>query len=170
MLEEEVKTMIASKPQSAWRFDLKTLVGSGDRIGLVTLPFLVAGVVLNIAFPSFFAVGGPPAVLLLVSVAVLLAGCAIWFWSVALILARVPRGELITRGPYALMKHPIYTSVALLVLPWLGFLLNTWLGVAVGVVLYVASRRFARDEEAALAKTFGVRWHTYTRRVLLPWL
>lgn len=34
------------------------------------------------------------------------------------------------------MKHPLYTAVALLVLPWLGFLLNTWLGALVGVVPY----------------------------------
>ncbi len=40
--------------------NIRALVGSGDRIGLVTLPFLVAGVVLNIVFPSLFTVGCPP--------------------------------------------------------------------------------------------------------------
>ena len=40
--------------------NVRALVGSGDRIGLVTLPFLVVGVVLNIAFPAVFTVGGPP--------------------------------------------------------------------------------------------------------------
>ena len=30
------------------------------------------------------------------------------------------------------MKHPLYTIVALLVLPWIGFLLNTWLGALIG--------------------------------------
>jgi hypothetical protein len=39
--------------------NLRALVGSGDRIGLVTLPFLVVGVFLNIAFPAVFMVGGP---------------------------------------------------------------------------------------------------------------
>jgi hypothetical protein len=37
-----------------------TLVGSGDKIGRATLPFAVAGIVLNVAFPAFFSVGGPP--------------------------------------------------------------------------------------------------------------
>ena len=27
-----------------------------------------------------------------------------------LILARVPRGELVTTGPFALVKHPLYTA------------------------------------------------------------
>ena len=39
---------------------LKRLIGSGDRIMLLTLPFLIAGVILNISFPAFFSVGGPP--------------------------------------------------------------------------------------------------------------
>lgn len=149
---------------------LKTLVGSGDRIGLFTLPFLVVGLVLNVAYPALFDVGGPPTALRAVSVAVLATGVAIWAWSVALIVTRVPRGELITTGPYALVKHPLYTSVALLVLPWLGFLLNTWLGALVGVAMYVGSRMFAPAEDAALSQAFGAAWTRYTRAVKIPWL
>jgi protein-S-isoprenylcysteine O-methyltransferase Ste14 len=150
--------------------DLKTLVGSGDRIMLATLPVVVGGVLLNVVFPSFFAVGGPPPVLAGVSIAVSLAGVTIWLWSVGLILRKVPRGELITTGPFALMKHPIYTSVALFVVPWVGFLLNTWIGVAIGVAMCLAARRFAPDEEAELAERFGGAWEDYRGRVLITWL
>ena len=150
--------------------DLKRLVGSGDRIMLLTLPFLIGGLALNIVRPSLFSVGGPPAVLKVISIIILIPGVAIWLWSVVLILTRVPQRKLITWGPYALVKHPLYTSVALLVLPWIGFLFNTWLGVLVGLVLYVASRRFAPEEERALAKTFGAAWDEYCRRVWIPWL
>jgi protein-S-isoprenylcysteine O-methyltransferase Ste14 len=152
------------------RRSLKALVGVGDRIGLFTLPFLIVGLILNVAYPSVFDVGGPPTALRVVSVAVLAAGVAIWAWSVTLIVTHVPRAELITRGPYAVVKHPLYTAVALLVLPWLGFLLNTWLGALVGVVMYVASRMFALAEEAALSKTFGAAWTEYSKAVKIPWL
>ena len=87
-----------------------------------------------------------------------------------LLLSKVPRGELITHGPYAVVKHPLYTGAALLVLPWLGFLFNTWLGAAIGIVLYVASRIFAPAEEVELAQTFGGAWDAYTAEVRLPWL
>lgn len=148
---------------------LRPLVGSGDKIGLLVLPFLVGGVILNLAFPSLFSVGGPPAILRLISLLVLVPGVAIWAWCVVLIVTKVPRGELITGGPYAVVKHPLYTSVALLVLPWIGFLLNTWLGAAVGIVLYVGDRIFAPEEEAALSKSFGSRWDAYSRTVWMPW-
>jgi protein-S-isoprenylcysteine O-methyltransferase Ste14 len=149
---------------------LKLLVGSGDKIGLFTLPFLLIGVGLNVAYPSAFQVGGPPRGLWVVSVVALMAGVTIWIWSVLLILRNVPRGELITTGPYRLVKHPLYAGVALLVLPWLGFLVNSWLGAVIGTVLYLANRRFAPEEEAELSETFGCAWDDYRNIVKIRWL
>lgn len=149
---------------------LKMLVGSGERIGLLTLPFLVIGLASNILIPSWFEVGGPPFVLKAISIVMLVPGLIIWIWSVALILQKVPRDELITGGPYALVKHPLYTGVALLVLPWAGFLLNTWLGALLGIVLYLGSRLFAPEEEEGLARSFGTAWEQYCERVKVPWL
>lgn len=149
---------------------LKALIGSGDKIALLTLPFVVVGLIANVMVPTLFDVGGPSDLLRAISIVVLIPGVTIWIWSVVLILEKVPRGELITSGPYALMKHPIYTSVALLVLPWIGFLLDTWLGALIGIVLYVASRTYAPAEEEALAATFGPAWEAYCATVKLPWL
>ena len=149
---------------------LQVLVGSGDRIMLLTLPFLIVGLILNILFPSFFRVGGPSAAVKVISIVLLIPGVAIWLWSVVQILTRVPRKELITDGPYALVKHPLYTGVGLFVLPWVGLLLNTWLGVLVGLVLYVASRIFAPEEEKPLSRAFGAAWDEYCKRVKIPWL
>lgn len=149
---------------------LRDLVGAGDKIGLVTAPVVLVGVVANLAMPASFAVGGPSDPLRLASVIVLVAGLVVWAWSVVLILTKVPRHELITNGPYAVVRHPLYSGVALLVLPWAGFLLNTWLGLVIGVVLYGASRLFAPREEEELAQAFGPAWQRYRDAVLIPWL
>lgn len=149
---------------------LKELVGSGDKIILFTLPFIIIGLILNIMFPSFFSVGGPSMLMKLISIVICIIGVVIWLWSVVLILIKVPKKELITYGPYALNRHPIYNGVAILVLPWLGFLLNSWLGVVIGAALLLGSRIFSPEEEKALAKTFGAAWDNYCREVLIPWL
>jgi len=149
---------------------LLELVGAGDKIGLLVLPVLAGGLLLNILFPSLFSVGGPPAVLKVISLVALAPGVTIWLWSVVLILTKARDGELITGGPYALVKHPLYTGVALLVLPWLGFLLNTWLGALIGAVLYVGSKMFSHEEEEELARTFGSAWDEYCEKVAVPWL
>ncbi len=150
--------------------NLKDLVGSGDKLGLFTLPFIVIGIGLNLLFPKFFSVGGPSTILQVISIIVLIPGIAIWIWTVYLILTVVPKKKLITNGPYVLVRHPLYVGVALLVIPWLGFLLNSWVGVVIGGALYIASRMFAPDEEKPLAKTFGAFWEEYKAKVLLPWL
>ena len=149
---------------------LKILVGSGRKIGLFTLPFLVTGVILNVIFPQAFSVGGPTDTLKWISVVLLVPGITVWIWSVVLILVKVPRHELITNGPYALLLHPLYTGLALLVLPWAGFLMNTWLGLLTGLAVYAGSRIYAPEEEKILTRIFGEKWDTYRKKVLLPWL
>jgi len=158
------------RPGRRPRLRLGALIGSGDRIGGFILPFVLVGVALNIAFPEAFSVGGPPSWLRVVSALVLAVGVVVWAWSVLLILTKVRAGDLVTTGPYSLVKHPLYTSVALLVLPWLGFLLDTWLGALIGIALYLASRLFAPAEEADLAGRFGPQWDAYCRHVKVPWL
>jgi protein-S-isoprenylcysteine O-methyltransferase Ste14 len=150
--------------------NLKTLVGSGDRIGLLTLPFLIIGLILNIAFPPLFNVGGPSIALRVISIVILIPGVTTWIWSVVLILTRVPKRQLITNGPYSIVKHPLYTGVTLLVLPWIGFLFNTWLGALIGIVMYIGSRIFSPEEEKILSKTFGIAWDEYCKKVKIPWL
>ena len=150
--------------------DLKKLMGSGDRIALFALPFAIIGFAVQIADPTRLAVDGSAQPTRAIAIFVLTVGALTWAWSVGLILSRVPRGELITTGPYAVVKHPLYTSVGLLVLPAVGVLLGTWLGAVIGVAVYVGSRLFAPAEEAQLRQQFGSEWDAYTRSVKLPWL
>jgi protein-S-isoprenylcysteine O-methyltransferase Ste14 len=152
------------------KLDIKKLVGSGDKIGLFTLPFIFIGLVFNIANPSFFGVGGPPYILKWVSIGILIVGIINWIWSVVLIITKVTQNKLITNGPYSIVRHPLYTGVAFLVIPWVGFLCNTWLGVFIGIALYVGSRLYSPYEEKFLSKTFGTKWDLYNKKVRIPWL
>lgn len=150
--------------------NLKVLVGNGRKIGLLTLPFLILGLTLNILYPYVFSVGGPSTALTITSLIVLIPGVVVWIWSVFLILTKIPRKELITTGPYSLVKHPLYTGVALLVLPWVGILFNSWLGIVIGLIVYLGSRIFSPEEEKILSKIFGASWDAYCKKVKLPWV
>ncbi|GAY15799.1 isoprenylcysteine carboxylmethyltransferase family protein [Mycobacterium sp. shizuoka-1] len=77
------------------------------------------------------------------------------------LLARVDANhELITDGPFALIRHPIYTGIVgayvstLLVVPTIGFL--------IAVLLIALSHDVrARVEERVLTEAFGSRYSTY---------
>jgi protein-S-isoprenylcysteine O-methyltransferase Ste14 len=107
---------------------------------------------------------------LVAGVVFLLTGVPMWLVAAVQLLVDVPRKTLITSGPFRLMLHPVYTSVALLVCPGLGLVLDTWLGPALGAVLYVSSRIFSGSEEKILATDFPTEYPAYRERVLLPWL
>jgi protein-S-isoprenylcysteine O-methyltransferase Ste14 len=150
--------------------DLRRLVGRGDRIALFAVPFVLAGAALQMADPAVLAVDGSSTAVRAIAILTLAVGLLGWVWSVGLILWHVPRGELIKSGPYAVAKRPLYTSVALLVLPAIGILLDTWLGAIIGVAVYAGSRLFSPAEEAQLRQQFGTDWDAYARSVWLPWL
>lgn len=149
---------------------IKALIGSGDKIVLFTLPFLVIGLVLNNIYPESFGVGGPPLQCLVISSFLLVIGITIWIWSVYLILKYASKGKLITSGPFAIVKHPLYTAVSLLVIPWIGFLCNSWVGIVIGLAMFIGNRIFAREEERLLSQTFGDSWEEYKKKVKIPWL
>jgi protein-S-isoprenylcysteine O-methyltransferase Ste14 len=149
---------------------LRVLVGSGHRIGLFALPVLVAGLLIQFFLPDALAVGELSTAWTVAAWVCLAVGVTGWLWSVALILTRIPRGELITTGPYRVVRHPLYVSVSLLVLPAAGVLLGSWLGALVGIALYCGSRIFAPEEETRLAERFGLEWDRYRHSVWLPQL
>ena len=71
--------------------------------------------------------------------------------------------QLVTHGPYAWVRHPMYLGLALVSLG--GLLLYqtwTWVLVALNLPVFVAR---ARREEAALHAEFGVLWEAYCRSV-----
>jgi protein-S-isoprenylcysteine O-methyltransferase Ste14 len=148
---------------------LRVLVGAGDRVMGFTVPFIVAGVAADILWPSVFRMG-LGATGLVIGLVLLVIGVPFWLTSVAQVLVFVPKRRLITTGPFALMLHPLYTSVALLVFPGIGFVVDTWLGIALGAVLYVSTRIFSRAEEKILAGIFPAEYPAYRAKVLLPWL
>jgi protein-S-isoprenylcysteine O-methyltransferase Ste14 len=147
---------------------LKVLVGAGRQVMGLTLPFIVAGIVLNILRPAWFALGFGAGVI--AGIVLLAVGVPTWISSVVLILVRVPQKKLITTGPFAVVLHPLYTSVALLVIPGLGLLFDSWVGAAIGVVLYISSRIFSPGEEKILLQYFPREYPAYRKKVLLPWL
>lgn len=145
---------------------LKLLTGSGDKIGPFILPFIIIGFILYFIFPSIFIIQKSN-FLEIFGLVLLILGLIVCVWSQILIFIKVPKKQLITQGPYALVRHPLYTGVSLLVLPGLGFLLDNWLGLLFGLILYVTTRIYRSEEEKRMKKEFGEK---YSKSVLFPWL
>ena len=79
--------------------------------------------------------------------------------------------ELIVRGPYSIVRHPIYTG---LLLAFLGTALaiGAWRGLIATAIVAVSFWRKLRLEERWLCELFGEQYADYMRRVkaLVPWV
>ena len=81
-----------------------------------------------------------------------------------------PDTELVTSGPFGLVRHPLYLSILLL---WTGgaLALLSW-ALAIGaIVLAPAFYARSRAEERLLTRHFGAAYTAYAARVpmLVPW-
>lgn len=80
--------------------------------------------------------------------------------------------ELILTGPYAIVRHPVYTSLFALMLAT-GLLFSRWPVLLLSIVLYVAGTEIRiHAEEGLLRARFGEEFEQYRRRVpaFLPFL
>jgi protein-S-isoprenylcysteine O-methyltransferase Ste14 len=79
--------------------------------------------------------------------------------------------ELVTTGPYALVRHPIYTG---LLLAFTGSALarDRWSGAMAIVIVLLSLWRKLRLEERWMRERFGSKYETYARRVkaLVPFV
>jgi protein-S-isoprenylcysteine O-methyltransferase Ste14 len=107
-----------------------------------------------------------------------LAGLAFACWARA-ILGRNWSGvvqlkqdhELIVRGPYSIVRHPIYTG---LLLAFFGSALaiGQWRALLATAIVAISFWRKLRLEERWMRELFGDRYVNYMRRVkaLVPWV
>jgi protein-S-isoprenylcysteine O-methyltransferase Ste14 len=80
--------------------------------------------------------------------------------------------ELIRTGPYAIVRHPVYASLFLMMLAT-GLLFARWPMLLLGVALYIAGTEIRiHAEEGLLRSRFGAEFEEYRRRVpaYLPFL
>jgi protein-S-isoprenylcysteine O-methyltransferase Ste14 len=73
--------------------------------------------------------------------------------------------ELVRNGPYAVVRHPIYTSL-LCLLCGVGFIVASWQFFALSIVLFVAGTEIrVHIEERLLSARFGDAFQKYQHSV-----
>ncbi len=105
-----------------------------------------------------------------IGLALCIAGAALAIWSRAILgtnwsaQVQIKQGhELIQRGPYALIRHPIYTGLILL-FAGNAVMVGDWRGVLAVAIVTVSFWRKYLLEEKLLAQEFGTSYAEYRKR------
>ena len=84
-------------------------------------------------------------------------------WDCASFSVRPDARQLVTRGLYSKLRHPVYVFGSL---AWLGALLTLlgWQALIIWLVVVVIEIGRARREERVLAEKFGAEYEAYRSR------
>lgn len=75
------------------------------------------------------------------------------------------KGELATKGVYSIMRHPIYGSWIVFIIPGIVLLHGSVIGISVPVFMYFVFRVVIKKEEDYLLNKFGNDFIKYKKNV-----
>jgi protein-S-isoprenylcysteine O-methyltransferase Ste14 len=140
------------------------------------LALIVWGVVpwaISLLGPRYGWVAGRPDIWNLLGLIPVVVGIAGFLWTFDLHFAQAPRGVeweltqsfLLTRGPYAFSRHPMYLSELVLLLGWI--LLYGSIAVLIAFLVWWTWFSFVQAplEERALEARYGEVYREYKQRV-----
>jgi protein-S-isoprenylcysteine O-methyltransferase Ste14 len=96
-----------------------------------------------------------------VAIAVWARYCIGVYWSARVTLKE--GHQLIRSGPYAFVRHPIYTGMLIAAIG-AALVVGEWRGIVAVVLLLAAHSRKAMREEALLTKEFGDEYTAYRKQ------
>ena len=142
-----------------------TIFGVGPLVFLITAAYFLAALALHHLYPGRFTIPGIPRACFIAAGCLLLAvGLPLLVLSVRAVRKAFRKGRLVTDGPYAICRHPVYAA-ELVCFTGAALLFQSWLMLTVPLVDYVAIRIFIRKEEEYLEREFGQEFLDYKQRV-----
>ena len=148
---------------------------SGSLFG-VALQGMSYGLVWGVRRPIFMPiVSGNEAISIVTGLlAICTAVSSVWLVTMAVrtlgkewsITARLVEGhKLATSGPYALVRHPIYSGMLGMLLAT-GLAITHWAALLAALLIFLIGTTIrVRSEEKLLREAFGEQFETYARRV-----
>jgi len=142
-----------------------TGLGAGPKWAVPTvLYFAVAVTVHFIQYPRFVIRQLAWGTCVAIAAFLVLGGVAAYLSALLPLKKALRERRLLTSGLYSVVRHPLYASSILLILPGVALLLRSWLLLPMPAVAYIAARAYIPAEEAQLRRRFGEAFDTYQSR------
>lgn len=143
-----------------------TLFGCGPKLALLCLPYIILSLVLRHIYPEFFDLKFLDNVYTRVFGYIWLAlGIVFWIYSAVFFLKYFKPGQLLTKGPFALCRNPIYSSIIVFIIPSLALIFHSGLIFTISLVLYIGFKLSIHGETNVLRKIFGEEYDNYEKAV-----
>ncbi len=148
-----------------------TVRGIGKKIEYIGVPLLITCIALKIFIPGTFEYSTGSIIPLVIAGAVLLVtGVFLHLYSAFRMLKAFKEKRLLTSGPFAFCRNPMYSTLFFMIIPGLSFIINTWLLLPIIPVLLIVFYININEEEDYLQNEFREDYSAYKKRAtrLIP--
>jgi protein-S-isoprenylcysteine O-methyltransferase Ste14 len=143
-----------------------TLFGCGPKLAILCLPYVILSLTVMYKYPEFLDLRFLDLTFARVSGFIWLGtGVTYWMFSAIFFLKYFKPGTLIIKGPFALCRNPIYSSIIVFIVPSLGLIFHSGLIFTISLVLYIGFKISIHGETNVLRRIFGEEYETYEKSV-----
>lgn len=139
-------------------------LGIGPRIGMIAIPYLLVTLFLSIYYKDIFRIcPGWNRPLFIAGIVLLAVGLVFYAITARLLLKGIKNTTLMTTGTYYLCQNPLYSTMILMIVPGISFLLHTWLILTTSLVAYIFFKINIKSEYREMEAFFGEAYKAYQR-------
>ena len=143
-----------------------TLFGCGPKLALLCLPYIILSLVVMYMYPEFFDLKFLDNIYArVIGYIWLTIGIVFWIYSAVFFLKYFKPGQLLTKGPFALCRNPIYSSIIVFIIPSLALIFHSGLTFSISLVLYIGLKVSIHGETNVLRRIFGEEYDKYEKSV-----
>ena len=143
-----------------------TLFGCGPKLALLCLPYILLSLIVMFRYPDFLYFSFLEYSFIKYLAFIWLGlGIIFWIYSAVFFLKYFKPGKLITNGPFALCRNPIYSSIIVFIIPSLALIFHSGLILSIALVLYLGFRISIHGETIVLKRIFGEDYEIYEKSV-----
>jgi protein-S-isoprenylcysteine O-methyltransferase Ste14 len=143
-----------------------TLFGCGPKLAILCLPYVILSLTVMYKYPEFLDLRFLELTFARVSGFIWLGmGVTYWMFSAIFFLKYFKPGTLIIKGPFALCRNPIYSSIIVFIIPSLGLIFHSGLIFTISLVLYIGFKISIHGETNVLRRIFGEEYVNYEKSV-----
>ncbi len=140
-------------------------LGAGPKWALPTTIYFIAAVTVHVAtYPQFVISSMPFSVCAIAGAVLVAAGICTYIVALSSLRQGLRRGVLVTDGLYSIVRHPLYASSLLLIIPGVAIASRSWLLLGLPVVAVAAFWLFIAGEEDILLQHYGEEFERYRAR------
>jgi len=139
--------------------------GVSPKMFLLVLPFMIIFSLLHFIYYPFFILPFQQIWMIIIGIALIVIGFIIYLKSIIVINKAFVNEELLTTGVYGHMRHPLYSSFILFIIPGIVSLFNSWILFFIPITYYFIFRILIKEEEKYCLHKFSEKYVHYKKHV-----